>query len=201
MLFRSLEVLPAVANAYGDASPDLIRTIDNSAKISNSIVDEQHNLDAFLVSAIGLADIGNDVLTTNRQLLPAAVQRLAPTTDLTNEYHPALECALKALVLAQQNPPQKEPGVYASANFVWAGERYRYPTNLPKVAATGGPQCLELPNHAFNTFSKYLVTDDGANPWVYGNPQILINSDVLKQLLYGPIAGPPRNSAQMGMPG
>jgi phospholipid/cholesterol/gamma-HCH transport system substrate-binding protein len=200
-LSHDIEVLPAVANAYADASPDLIRTIDNSSKISKSIVDEQHNLDAFLVSAIGLADIGNDVLTTNRQLLPAAFRLLAPTTDLTNEYHPALECSLKALVLAQQNPPQKEPGVYASANFVWAGERYRYPTNLPKVAATGGPNCLELPDHAFDTYSKYLVTDDGANPWVYGNPQILINSDVLKQLLYGPIAGPPRNSSLTGNPG
>jgi hypothetical protein len=35
----------------------------------------------------------------------------------------------------------------------------------------------------------------------YGNPQLLINSDLLKQLLYGPIAGPPRNSAQVGNPG
>jgi hypothetical protein len=36
---------------------------------------------------------------------------------------------------------------------------------------------------------------------VYGNPQVLINSDLLKQLLYGPVAGPPRNPAQIGQQG
>ena len=46
-----------------------------------------------------------------------------------------------------------------------------------------------------------LITDIGANPVGYGNPQLLINSDRLKQLLYGPIDGPPRNSAQVGQPG
>jgi phospholipid/cholesterol/gamma-HCH transport system substrate-binding protein len=46
-----------------------------------------------------------------------------------------------------------------------------------------------------------VVTDDGTKPEQYGNPGILANSDGLKQLLYGPIAGPPRNIAQIGMPG
>ena len=46
-----------------------------------------------------------------------------------------------------------------------------------------------------------LVTDIGANPVEYGNQQLLLNSDCLKQLLFGPIAGPPRNSAQIGQPG
>jgi len=35
----------------------------------------------------------------------------------------------------------------------------------------------------------------------YGNPQVLLNFDVLKELLYGPIAGPPRNPAQIGQQG
>ena len=48
-------------NAYADAAPDLVKTVDNATRISQTIVDEQHNLDAFLISAIGLADIGNDV--------------------------------------------------------------------------------------------------------------------------------------------
>ena len=30
---------------------------------------------------------------------------------------------------------------------------------------------------------------------------MLLNSDGLKQLLYGPIDGPPRNTAQIGQPG
>ena len=48
---------------------------------------------------------------------------------------------------------------------------------------------------------RYLVTDTGTNPWKYGNQGWLVNSDGLKQALFGPIDGPPRNSAQIGMPG
>ena len=45
------------------------------------------------------------------------------------------------------------------------------------------------------------LTSIGADPVGDGNPQLLINSDLLKQLLYGPIAGPPRNSIGIGQPG
>ena len=46
-----------------------------------------------------------------------------------------------------------------------------------------------------------MIADVGANPQEYGNPQLLLNSEELKQLLYGPIDGPPRNTFQAGQPG
>nr|WP_236055262.1 MCE family protein [Mycobacterium sp. SM1] len=200
-LSHDIEVAPAVLNAYADAAPALVRTADNATKISQTIIDEQRNLDALLVSAIGLADIGESVLNANRKALADVVHSLVPTTDLTNQYHKALTCGFSGLVPIAHFPPLPEPGVVLSASLTWGVERYRYPTHLPKVAATGGPQCLDLPKVPFNTNEPFLVTDIGANPWEYGNQQLLINSDLLKQLLYGPIAGPPRNSAQIGQPG
>lgn len=200
-LRHDLTVLPAVANAYADAAPDLVRTAANATRVSQTIVDEQHNLDALLVSAIGFADIGNDVLSTNRQALTNVLHLLVPTTDLTSEYHEVFTCSFGGLAYIGHNPPLSEPSINISASLTWGGERYRYPTNLPKVAATGGPHCMGLPRIPFNTNPPQLITDIGANPVGYGNPQLLINSDLLKQLLYGPIAGPPRNSAQIGQPG
>jgi phospholipid/cholesterol/gamma-HCH transport system substrate-binding protein len=200
-LSHDLAVLPAVSNAYADAAPDLVKTVANATRISQTIVDEQHNLDALLISAIGLADIGNDVLSTNRKPLTNVLHLLVPTTDLTNEYHEAFTCSFGGLAQIAHNPPLSEPSINISASLTWGGERYRYPTNLPKVAATGGPKCMGLPKLPFNTNPKQLITDIGADPVGYGNPQLLINSDLLKQLLYGPIAGPPRNSAQVGQPG
>jgi phospholipid/cholesterol/gamma-HCH transport system substrate-binding protein len=200
-LSHDIAVSPAVLNAYADAAPDLVKTAGNAAKISQTIVDEQHNLDALLISVIGLADIGNDVLTSNRKPLADVLHLLVPTTDLTNEYNKALWCGFAGIAQIAHNPPLPEPSIAISASLVWGAERYRYPTNLPKVAATGGPQCLDLPNRPYNTNAKLVVADTGANPAQYGNPQLLINSDLLKQLLYGPIAGPPRNSAQIGEPG
>ncbi|GBE67633.1 virulence factor Mce family protein [Mycobacterium sp. MFM001] len=200
-LSRDTAIFPAVASAYADAAPDLVKTVDNAATISKSIVDEQRNLDELLLSAIGLADAGNDVLGTNRQPLTNVLHLLVPTTDLTNQYNEALNCGLGGLAVLSHSPPLTEPGIYISATILWGSERYRYPTDLPKVAATGGPQCMYLPKVPFNTYAKYVVADTGANPFKYGNQQLLLNFDGLKQLLYGPIEGPPRNSAQIGQPG
>jgi phospholipid/cholesterol/gamma-HCH transport system substrate-binding protein len=200
-LSHDLSVAPDVLNAYADVSPQLVDTVKNSTKISQTIVDEQDNLDAFLVSAIGLADTGNDVIGTNRQALTDVLHLLVPTTDLTNEYSPALNCALGGMADLTHQPPLPAPGILVSVGLTLGIERYRYPTNLPKVAATGGPQCSGLPHLPMNTPAPWVVTDDGANPLQYGNPGIMANSDAIKQLLYGPIAGPPRNSSQTGMPG
>jgi phospholipid/cholesterol/gamma-HCH transport system substrate-binding protein len=200
-LRHDLEALPAVSNAYADAAPDLVKTVANSNRISQTIVDEQRNLDALLISAIGLGDIGNDVLSTNREALTNVLHLLVPTTDLTSVYHEVFTCSFGGLAVIAHNAPLSEPSINISASLTWGGERYRYPTNLPKVSATGGPQCMGLPRIPFNKNPQQLISDIGANPVGYGNPQLLINSDLLKQLLYGPIAGPPRNSAQVGMPG
>jgi len=200
-LSHDLEVLPAVSNAYADAAPDLLATADNSIRISKSIVDEERNLDAFLISSIGLADMGNDVVGGNRQALTDVLHLLVPTTDLLNEYHQALWCGISGSLVNVRSPNLPEPMIKVLVYIGFGAERYRYPTNLPKVAATGGPQCQDLPVVPFDVAPPFVVADVGANPMEYGNPQLLWNSDALKQLLYGPITGPPRNSMQIGQPG
>lgn len=200
-LSHDIEATADVSGAYADAAPDLIAIADHTTRISQSIVDEQQNLDAFLISSIGLAEVGNDVVGANREKLTDVVHLLVPTTDLTNEYHPALTCSLKGMFPLAKQPPTPVPGLEVLGGITLGSERYRYPKNLPKVAARGGPQCEhELPL-AFNTFPPFDVADIGANPWQYGTQGILLNSDALKQFLYGPLDGPPRNTAQIGQPG
>ena len=196
-----LALSPTVFDAFGDASPDLLATIDNTARISGTVVDEQASLDALLVSAIGLAEIGTEVIAENRGNLTDAVHLLAPTTDLTNKYNPALTCGLGGLLPLAMGPGLSVPGAVLLQGFFLGRERYRYPDNLPKVAAKGGPQCKDLPNVGYEVRPPYVVTDIGANQAQYGNQGILLNSDGLKQALFGPLAGPPRNSAQIGQPG
>ncbi len=196
-----LTISPTVFDAFADASPDLLATIDNTARISGTVVDEQASLDALLVSAIGLADIGTEVIAENRANLTDAVHLLAPTTDLTNQYNPALKCGLGGLLPLAMGPGLPVPGAVLLQGFFLGRERYRYPDNLPKVAAKGGPQCTDLPRVGYEVRPPYVVTDIGANQAQYGNQGILLNSDGLKQALFGPLAGPPRNTAQIGQPG
>ena len=186
-------------SAYGDAAPDLIATADNSIRLSNSIVDEQQNLDEFLVSSIGLADIGNEVIGGNRQALSDVLRVLVPTTSLLGLYHETLGCTIGGLVPFVKGIPQYSHILF-NASITLGTERYRYPEDLPKVAATtvaagrsarhsAYPRCRRLHGHRSSSLTS------GPTPRSTGIRASLLNSDGLKQWLFGPITGPPRNTA------
>lgn len=200
-LSHDLETLPVVANSLADAAPDLVAIAGDSTTIGRTVVDEQHALDALLVSTIGLGDVGTEVLTSSRQPLTDAVRVLVPLTDLTARYEEALYCGIAGLLPLAISPRLKHPGVEVMTGFLWANERWRYPDDLPKVAASGGPQCTYMPRVPFMARPPWVVTDTGANPWDPNRPGITLNSAGLKEMLYGPQPGPPRNSAQIGQPG
>lgn len=195
-----LAIAPEVFNVFADTAPDLLATAANASQISQTLVEEETNLDAFLVSTIGLADTGNEVLSDNRAALTATLDVLLPTTRLVDEYHRALTCSFIGIAdLASVDAPESG-GASTSVNFLWGHERYRYPGDLPKVAASGGPRCEVLPV-PYQGKPPYVVTDIGTNPFKYGNRGLVLNTDGLKRFLFGPIDGPPRNTAQVGQPG
>ncbi|WP_396909021.1 MCE family protein [Mycolicibacterium sp.] len=200
-LSHEMAVAPEVFNAYADAGPDLMDTVRKATTLSDILVEHRNDLDALLMSAIGLADVGNEVVASNSAAITDTMRLLVPTTNLLNQYNAALNCALKGMEPLALGPPQPLPGVMLLNSFLLGTERYRYPGNLPKVAATGGPQCQGLPEVGFGQRPPFVVTDIDANPAQYGNQGILLNSDALKQALYGPLDGPPRNTPQIGQPG
>jgi virulence factor Mce-like protein len=200
-LRHDLEIAPRVLDAYADAAPNLVTMAKNAVPISQTIVDEQKNFDALLLSTIGLADVGAEVLSTNREPLTEVMHLLVPTTDKLNEYHEGLTCGIGGAARMAKEPPPQRPGIAIIIGLDFGTERYHYPDDLPRVAAKGGPQCTDLPELPFGGHPPFVVADTGANPYKYGNQRIQWNSDLLKQWLFGPIGGPPRNSAQIGQPG
>ena len=200
---RDLEVVPVAISGYADTAPELLNVLDSTTRISETVVDQEQNLDGFLVSAIGLADVGNDVVGESRQPLTDLLRMLVPTLSTASQYQENLRCGIQGLIPFLQTPALDRPGVDVTANFTLGVERYRYPQDLPKVAAKSGPSCKDqmLPIVPNNKRPPFLVADVGANPWSYGNQGVLLNSDGLKQALFGAIDGPPRNTAQTGMPG
>ncbi|UXA11888.1 MCE family protein [Mycobacterium sp. SMC-8] len=203
-LSHDIEASVPALEAYADAGSDLVATVENTTTLSNSIVDEQENLDQFLVSSIGLADLGNDVVGSNREALTDVLHKLEPTTGLLNLYKKSLWCGIGGLVPFAKSPPQFS-GIFVSAGLTLGVERYRYPRDLPKVAAKSGGRdyCAELglPEMPAEFVPPLIVGDVGSNPAQYGNAGILLNSEGLKNWLFGPLDGPPRNTAQIGMPG
>jgi virulence factor Mce-like protein len=203
-LSHDIEAAVPTLTAYGDAAPDLVSILQSTTTFSKTVVDQQQQLDAFLISTIGLADVGNDVIGSNRQGLTDVAHLLVPSATLLGEYHEQLGCGIGGLVPFTKGMPQY-PGIMLAAGITLGVERYRYPRDLPKVAASSGGRSyckeLHLPEVEPNFRAPFVVGDVGSNPAQYGQNGILLNSDALKQWLFGPLDGPPRNAAQVGMPG
>ena len=132
-LAHDIEAAVPAFSAYADAAPDLIATVDNAIRLSNTIVEEQQNLDEFLVSSIGLADIGNEVIGGNRQALSDVLHVLLPTTICSG-------CTTRRWVAPRRSRTVREGAItqYShilfNASITLGTERYRYPEDLPKVA-------------------------------------------------------------------
>ncbi|WP_245672957.1 MCE family protein [Aldersonia kunmingensis] len=199
-LRRDIDMAQSVVDTYAQTSPDLLATVDHASSLSDTLVDQQQNLDAVLVSVIGLSDVGTPVLEENHAPLANALDLLVPTLSLTNEYAPALTCGIQTLAKLHSGAVVGENGVGLSASFLWGVNPYKYPENLPKVAASGGPHCMGAPNLPYETYPPFLVADVGANPWAdNSNTTVQLNAGNLTQLLFGgvpryapPAAGGPR---------
>ncbi|KAA8886799.1 MCE family protein [Nocardia colli] len=152
-----------VTNLYADTVPDLLRTVDNATVTSQTLVDEQQSLDDVLANLIGLADTTGSVLRENEANFSTALDLLRPTTSLLFEYAPALSCIINGLgpmmPLAEEVFGGKLPGIGMNTNFMFGAQPYKYPDDLPKVNATGGPHCEGVVDRVPGSHAGYVVTD------------------------------------------
>ena len=164
-----------VANIYGDAGPDLARVLDNVPAISNTIVDEQDNLNATLLAATGLANNGTATLEPAENDYIAAIQRLRAPLRVVGEYSPGFGCLLKGTANAVDRFAPViggiRPGLFVSSNFIPGAPAYTYPESLPIVNASGGPNCRGLPDVPTRQYggswyhTPFLVTDNAYVPY------------------------------------
>jgi phospholipid/cholesterol/gamma-HCH transport system substrate-binding protein len=164
-----------VANIYGDAAPDLVTVIDNAPTISNTIIDEQDNLNATLLAATGFANEGSATLEPGADDYIAAIQRLRAPLKVLGDYSPEFGCILQSMKnLNDRNSSVlggMKPGAMVSADFVLGVPAYTYPESLPIVNATGGPNCRGLPDIPSKQYggswyrTPFLVTDNALIPY------------------------------------
>ena len=164
-----------VANIYGDAGPDLARIFENAPAISNTIVDEQDNLNATLLAATGLANNGTATLEPAENDYIAAVQRLRAPLKVAGDYSPEFGCILKGTSIAVDRFAPIiggiRPGLFVASNFLPGSPAYTYPESLPLVNASGGPNCRGLPDIPTKQYggswyrAPFLVTDNAYVPY------------------------------------
>jgi phospholipid/cholesterol/gamma-HCH transport system substrate-binding protein len=166
--FRSLK---GFADTYSAAAQNILATLDAASTTSDTVTRQSKQLDSLLLNVIGFSNSGVNLLAPNQGNFVAAINDLAPTTALLTKYNPEYTCLLLgAKTLLDTGYPEITGGgngksLIVDAALLFGKDQYRYPDNLPIVAAKGGPggkpSCGSLPDVAKNFPVRALVTDTG----------------------------------------
>lgn len=158
------------SDAYGAAAQDILATLNAASTTSTTVTNHAAALDELLLSTTGLANTGIDLIGPNQANLIHAVNVLNPTTNLLLKYNPTYTCLLMGSKWWLDNIGYESLGGNGRTavldDAVLFGDRpYRYPENLPIVAAKGGPggkpSCGSLPDASKNFPVRQLITNTG----------------------------------------
>ncbi|MFD4403304.1 MCE family protein [Nocardia sp. NPDC058499] len=192
-LQRDLQATAAVGNLYADVSGDLLRTVDNATVSTRTIAEAESDVDALLANLTGLADTTGAVLHENEAQLGTALDLLRPTTELLDEYKPALACliggAAQAMPIGEAIFGGLQEGVALNTGFMYGTPAYTYPNDLPKVNATGGPRCAGTTDRVPGSHADYVVTDTSEGHPYIPSTKLNLNAPSVFQVLFGGLPG------------
>lgn len=162
------QALESVSDVYAGAADDILRTLDAATTTSATVSNNAQQLDALLISVIGVSRSGVSLLGPTKDDLVASITALESTTRLLMKYDPALTCTLVGAKKAVDDGYAyggNGKSLIMDAGVMFGDDAYRYPDNLPINAAKGGaggrPSCGSLPDVANNWPVRALVADTG----------------------------------------
>jgi phospholipid/cholesterol/gamma-HCH transport system substrate-binding protein len=168
---QDLRSLSGFSRAYGAAAQDILRTLSAVTTTGATVTRRAADLDALLVNVIGLAQAGTKLIQPSQSDLIRAVNVLEPTTNLLMRYSPSYTCMLLGATWFLDNGGRDALGAgngrsgVLDATLLLGDDEYKYPDNLPVVAAKGGPGgkpgCGSLPDPSKNYPVRQLISDTG----------------------------------------
>ncbi|MGQ4618637.1 MCE family protein [Nocardia sp. R7R-8] len=189
VLQRDVPLLADNMDTLAAATPDLLTTMRNLSTTSATLVEEQANLSAFLLSFSEFGNAGTSFLDSSAIPLIGAVQVLEPTTRVLAEQSPSFPCFLSALNQARTFFERAfgggRPGLNALGTILMGDPPYTYAKDLPVNGADNPPSCYGYP---FGPGSRPLDhVDFATGTTVYGpvrSAQDLIGNP-FAPLIYG----------------
>jgi len=157
-------------DTYAAAAQNILRTLDAASTTSVTIADKAKQLDALLLSVIGVSVKGIDLFGPNKDNFIRTVNDFQSTSSLLMKYSPTLTCTfLGAKVLYDMGFMENVGGngysVILDAGLLFGDDPYKYPDHLPIVGQKGGPGgkpgCGSLPDASKNFPVRYVVTNSG----------------------------------------
>jgi len=180
-----IQQLSGLADVYADASPDLWDFLQNAVPTARTINNQQSDVDAALLAAIGFGTTGADIVDRGAPYLVRGQADAVPTNQLFDKYSPEILCTIRNYHDVAPKFAAATGGNGYSAQtlsqILGAGNPYVYPDNLPRINASGGPEgrpgCWQ-PITRDLWPSPYLVMDTGAsiapyNHFGLGQPMLI----------------------------
>lgn len=184
--------LAALGDTYADAAPELWDALEHAVTNARTLNRQQRELDAALLAAAGLGDIGADVYTRGGPYLARGAADLASSSLLLDEYSPEIFCTIRNF---NEVAPKIHNalgdngyalGAHSSGSIAGAPNPYIYPENLPRTNAHGGPGgrpgCWQSITRTLWP-APYLVADTGASVAPYNHFEV--GSPVALEYVWG----------------
>ncbi|HET6818356.1 MAG TPA: MCE family protein [Mycobacteriales bacterium] len=153
-LQHDLAALATVSRTYSDAAPALLRMLGNLTVTSQTVVQEQRQISAFLDDVTGAANATHDLLARNAANIIAVNKVNRPVISLLARYSPEFPCFFRGyagLIPRIHDAVAKSPvGISHSAHVVVeivpSFPTYSRPIDLPQFNDKRGPNCYGLPH-------------------------------------------------------
>ena len=161
-LQADLHQLARTLQVYGDAAPDLLRTLGNATSISKDLlVPAEKRLEKLLDTVISTSDVTTKVLDKNGDNIVELTGRARPLLSLLDTYSSVLPCSLRGLHLVDKLGNQvtgaRGPFTHLNVDYVIQGDPYVYPRdavnspqsdannhNLPAIVPSWAPHCPQF---------------------------------------------------------
>ncbi|MGH3643052.1 MAG: MCE family protein, partial [Mycobacterium sp.] len=171
--------LADLGEVYTNAAPDLFAGLENAVTTTRALNDQQGNLDAALMASIGFGNTGADIFERGGPYLVRGAKGLLPTSQLLDEYSPALFCTVRnyhdVAPKIAESVGGKGYSIRLRDQLIGAPNPWIYPDNLPRINAQGGPEgrpgCWQNVTRDLWP-APYLVMDTGASIAPYNHLEL-----------------------------
>ncbi len=157
------------SDAYSAAAQDILQTLDAASVTSTTISNQAKDLDALLLSSIGLSNSGFDLIAPHPRRHHRGHQRAGADHQPAAQVRPDLHCLLQGAKFALDNGAYRSIGgngrsVVQDVGLLLGDDPYRTRSTCPRCGPRGPggkPSCGSLPDVSKNFPVRYLVTDTG----------------------------------------
>ena len=214
-LAADMQGLADFTNNTADATPALLRVLDNFSANSRNLVGEQASLDAFLTSTTTFAATAQSIVADNERRFVALAHDSLPSLNLYARYSPEFKCLLQGLAvyspIVEKTFGGLQPGLHITVEATTDNGGYTSGQE-PKYRDTRAPYCNGLPhpkvpagdasfNDGYRTSTtptsaavSYLTPTSRQDPVISAVSAPILGVPVdqvpdLVTMLFGPLAG------------